>query len=268
MFERFTERARQVVVLAQDEARALKHDYIGTEHILLGLMRDDDGLAARVLGALGVTLFEARALVARIVGEGDSRVSGQIPFTPAAKRVLELSLRESMSVGHNYIGPEHILLGLVSVNDGVAASILLDSGTSPDAVRSEVMQALRGQETKPLTPQHALNARHLLLTLDQAWARLVEEQRFEAAAVLREKQRRVNELFAEIRADLQELEVDGPPPSTRGDEAARWEYAVKVLEGPAETWPEQLGAWRREGWEPVTITASDGVKQVLLERRT
>ena len=126
MFERFTERARQVVVLAQDEARALKHNYIGTEHILLGLLREEEGLAARVLESLDITVEEVRAQVARIVGQGDEVTTGQIPFTPRAKKVLELALREALSLGHNYIGTEHILLGLVRENEGVAARILLD----------------------------------------------------------------------------------------------------------------------------------------------
>src|SRR6186997_1605513 len=104
MFERFTERARQVVVLAQDEARALKHNYIGTEHILLGLLREEEGLAARVLESLDITVEEVRAQVARIVGQGDEVTTGQIPFTPRAKKVLELALREALSLGHNYIG--------------------------------------------------------------------------------------------------------------------------------------------------------------------
>src|SRR5438552_1345501 len=126
VFERFTERARQVVVLAQDEARALKHNYIGTEHILLGLLREEEGLAARVLESLDITVEEVRAQVARIVGQGDAVTTGQIPFTPRAKKVLELALREALSLGHDYIGTEHILLGLVRENEGVAARILLD----------------------------------------------------------------------------------------------------------------------------------------------
>src|SRR5207237_1339240 len=108
-----SERARQVVVLAQDEARALRHNYIGTEHILLGLLREEEGLAARVLESLDITVEEVRAQVARIVGQGDEVTTGQIPFTPRAKKVLELALREALSLGHNYIGTEHILLGLV-----------------------------------------------------------------------------------------------------------------------------------------------------------
>src|SRR5881628_3881851 len=126
LFERFTERARQVVVLAQDEARALRHNYIGTEHFLLGLLREEEGLAARVLGFLGITLEEARTQVVRIVGQGEEAVTDQIPFTLRANKVLELALREALSLGHNYIGTEHILLGLVRENEGVAARILLD----------------------------------------------------------------------------------------------------------------------------------------------
>src|SRR5256885_12954568 len=133
LFERFTERARQVVVLAQDEARALKHNYIGTEHILLGLLREEDGPAARALESLDVTVEEVRAQVALIVGQGDELTTGQIPFTPRAM-VLELALREALSLGHNYIGPEHILLGLVRENEGVAARILLDFDAGPERV--------------------------------------------------------------------------------------------------------------------------------------
>src|SRR5712692_7385061 len=117
MFERFTERARQVVVLAQEEARTLKHNYIGTEHILLGLLREEEGLAARVLESLDITVERVRAQVVRIVGSGEEVTSGQIPFTPRAKKVLELALREALSLGHNSAGTEHILLGLVRENE-------------------------------------------------------------------------------------------------------------------------------------------------------
>ena len=142
MFERFTERARQVVVLAQDEARALKHNYIGTEHILLGLLREEEGLAARVLESLDITVEEVRAQVARIVGQGDEVTTGQIPFTPRAKKVLELALREALSLGHNYIGTEHILLGLVRENEGVAARILLDFDADAETVRANLLSRL------------------------------------------------------------------------------------------------------------------------------
>ena len=144
MFERFTERARQVVVLAQDEARALKHNNIGTEHILLGLLREEEGLAARVLDSLDITVEDVRANVARIVGQGEEVTTGQIPFTPRAKKVLELALREALSLGHNYIGTEHILLGLVRENEGVAARILLDFDADAEKIRNEIIRMLSG----------------------------------------------------------------------------------------------------------------------------
>ena len=144
VFERFTERARQVVVLAQDEARALRHNYIGTEHLLLGLLREQEGIATRVLGALGIELEAVRAQVREIVGEGDEFVSGQVPFTPRAKKVLELALREAMSLGHGYIGTEHVLLGLARENSGVASRILLDAGVDADRIRNEVVTLLGG----------------------------------------------------------------------------------------------------------------------------
>jgi ATP-dependent Clp protease ATP-binding subunit ClpC len=149
VFERFTERARQVLVLAQDEARALKHNYIGTEHILLGLLREEEGLAARVLESLDITVEEVRAQVARMVGQGDEVTTGQIPFTPRAKKVLDLALREALSLGHNHMGPEHILLGLVRENDGVGGRILLDLGADADKVRDEIIRMLPGSGSGP-----------------------------------------------------------------------------------------------------------------------
>jgi ATP-dependent Clp protease ATP-binding subunit ClpC len=145
VFERFTERARQVVVLAQDEARELKHNYIGTEHLLLGLLREQEGIAARVLESLDVTVEEVRARTTRLVGQGDEEiVTGQIPFTPRAKKVLELALREALSLKHSYIGPEHILLGLARENDGVAARILLDLGADAETIREQTIAMLGG----------------------------------------------------------------------------------------------------------------------------
>ncbi len=131
-----------VVVLAQEEARTLKHNYIGTEHILLGLLREQEGLAARVLESLDITVERVRAQVVRIVGSGEEVTSGQIPFTPRAKKVLELALREALSLGHNYIGTEHILLGLVRENEGVAARILLDFDADSEKIRNEVIRML------------------------------------------------------------------------------------------------------------------------------
>jgi ATP-dependent Clp protease ATP-binding subunit ClpC len=144
VFERFTERARQVVVLAQEEARALKHNYIGTEHLLLGLLREEEGLAARVLESLHISLEEIRSQVARIVGEGEEVAVGQIPFTPRAKRVLEHALREAISLGHDHIGTEHVLLGLTREDEGVAARILLDYDVDAEKIRDEVIRALSG----------------------------------------------------------------------------------------------------------------------------
>ena len=142
IFERFTERARQVVVLAQEEARTLKHNYIGTEHILLGLLREEEGLAARVLESLDITIERVRGQVVRIVGSGEEVTSGRIPFTPRVKNAFELALRETLGLGHNYIGTEHILLGLVRENEGVAARILLDFDADHEKVRNEVIRML------------------------------------------------------------------------------------------------------------------------------
>ena len=154
MFERFTERARQVVVLAQDESRTLGHDFIGTEHILLGLIREEEGLAARVLESLDLTLEEVRAQVVSIVGRGEAAATGQIPFTPHAKKVLELSLREALSLGHNYIGTEHVLLGLVSANEGVATRVLLDFGADAGKIRNEIIRMLSGPGWGTDPPPH------------------------------------------------------------------------------------------------------------------
>src|SRR3989440_1460326 len=155
LFERFTERARQVVVLAQDEARAFVHNYIGTEHLLLGLLREEEGVAARVLEALDVSLEEVRAEVARIIGSGEELATGQIPFTPRGKKVLELALREALSLGHNHIGTEHILLGLVREGEGVAMRILHDLDVDAEKIREWIVGKL-GQAPPPPDPIEAL----------------------------------------------------------------------------------------------------------------
>jgi ATP-dependent Clp protease ATP-binding subunit ClpC len=139
MFERFTDRARRVVVLAQEEAARLKHNYIGTEHVLLGLLREDGGVAARALTDLGISLDAVRQQVEEIIGVGKKAVSGHIPFTPRAKKVLELSLRESLQLGHDYIGTEHILLGLIREGEGVAAQVLVRLGADLNRVRETVI---------------------------------------------------------------------------------------------------------------------------------
>ena len=135
VFERFTEQARHAVQLAQEEARALKHDYIGTEHILLGLLREEQGPAARVLGGFGITLERVRTQVLTTVGSGEAVTSGQIPFTPRAKKVLELALREALVLGQDHIGTEHILLGLVGENEGLGARLLIDLGAPHERIR-------------------------------------------------------------------------------------------------------------------------------------
>jgi ATP-dependent Clp protease ATP-binding subunit ClpC len=144
MFERFTERARQVVVLAQDEARSFGHGFIGTEHLLLGLLREEEGIGARVLEALELDVDHVRAEVERRLPRGEVTATGQIPFTPAAKRTLELALREGLALGHNYIGTEHVLLGLARDNEGVAADILRDAGVDGERIRDEVIRLLGG----------------------------------------------------------------------------------------------------------------------------
>ena len=144
MFERFTDRARRVVVLAQEEARLLNHNYIGTEHILLGLIHEGEGVAAKALESLGVSLEAVRNQVEEIIGQGGTSPSGHIPFTPRAKKVLELSLREALQLGHNYIGTEHILLGLIREGEGVAAQVLVKLGADLSRVRQQVIQLLSG----------------------------------------------------------------------------------------------------------------------------
>jgi ATP-dependent Clp protease ATP-binding subunit ClpC len=146
MFERFTDRARRVVVLAQEEARLLNHSYIGTEHILLGLIHEGEGVAAKALESLGISLEAVRNQVQDIIGQGGSSPSGHIPFTPRAKKVLELSLREALQLGHNYIGTEHILLGLIREGEGVAAQVLVKLGADLSRVRQQVIQLLSGYQ--------------------------------------------------------------------------------------------------------------------------
>src|SRR6201990_185126 len=148
MFERFTDRARRVVVLAQEEARMLNHNYIGTEHILLGLIHEGEGVAAKALESLGISLEAVRQQVEEIIGQGQQAPSGHIPFTPRAKKVLELSLREALQLGHNYIGTEHILLGLIREGEGVAAQVLHKLGADLNRVRQQVIQLLSGYQGK------------------------------------------------------------------------------------------------------------------------
>jgi hypothetical protein len=180
VFERFTEAARSVVVLAQDEARTLRHNYIGTEHILLGLVSEGEGLAARVLESLGMTLEQTRAEVSKLVGSREEVASGQIPFTPRAKKVLELALREALSLSHNYIGTEHILLGLVREKEGVAARVLLGFGADAEKIRMEVARLLpvwHPPEAAGRQPSVPVRGGAKPMGAATLWARIVPEIR-------------------------------------------------------------------------------------------
>jgi ATP-dependent Clp protease ATP-binding subunit ClpC len=177
MFERFTDRARRVVVLAQEEARMLNHDYIGTEHILLGLIHEGEGVAAKALESLGISLEAVRQEVEEIIGHGQQAQSGHIPFTPRAKKVLELSLREALQLGHDYIGTEHILLGLIREGEGVAAQVLVKLGADLNRVRQQVIQLLAGRpgeepETTYVRPWPGPMGRSGLRLLSELQARI------------------------------------------------------------------------------------------------
>lgn len=148
MFERFTDRARRVVVLAQEEAKMLNHNYIGTEHLLLGLIHEGEGVAAKALQSMDISLEAVRQQVEDIIPPGQQQPTGHIPFTPRAKKVLELSLREALQLGHNYIGTEHILLGLIREGEGVAAQVLVKLGADLNRVRQTVIQLVSGYQGK------------------------------------------------------------------------------------------------------------------------
>src|SRR6201989_2435091 len=182
MFERFTDRARRVVVLAQEEARRLNHNYIGTEHILLGLIHEGEGVAAKALDSLNINLDAVRQQVEEIIGQGQAAPTGHIPFTPRAKKVLELSLREALQLGHNYIGTEHILLGLIREGEGVAAQVLQKLGADLNRVRQQVIQLLSGFQGKESSASAAAatgggDAPSSSLVLDQFGRNLTQDAR-------------------------------------------------------------------------------------------
>lgn len=185
MFEKYTDRARRVIVLAQDEARTLKHNYIGTEHLLLGLIYEGQGVAALALKSLGLSLGGVRAQVLDIIGEGEVAPEGHIPFTPRAKKVLELSLREALQLGHNHIGSEHILLGLIREGEGVAAQILVASGAELNKVRQKVIEILSALQPPP--PPKPL--RQLVLAVTSA-ERALEQARRELAVAAADPNRK------------------------------------------------------------------------------
>src|SRR6266700_128231 len=191
MFERFSDRARRVVVLAQEEARMLNHNYIGTEHILLGLIHEGEGVAAKALESLGISLDAVRQQVEVIIGQGQQAPSGHIPFTPRAKKVLELADREARALGHNYIDTEHILLGLIREGDGVAAQVLVKLGPDLDDLAQEIAQVRREKEAA------------------------IDRQDFEAAAALRDKERQL--LAARTAREKEWTEAAVGRPSLAGE---------------------------------------------------
>ena len=158
MFERFTERARQVVVMAQVEGRGLGHNYIGTEHILLGLLHDRETAAGHALAALGLEFEDVRDRVRQICPPAEELTAGQIPFTPRAKKILELALREALALGHNYIGTEHVLLGLVREQDGIAMRVLLACGATAEKIRDEVLRRLPEAGDRPVATASAIGS--------------------------------------------------------------------------------------------------------------
>ena len=225
MFERFTDRARRVVVLAQEEARMLNHNYIGTEHILLGLIHEGEGLAAKALESLGISLDAVRQQVEEIIGQGQQAPSGHIPFTPRAKKVLELTRREAEQLGHNYIGTEHILLGLIREGNGVAAQVLVMLGADLNRVRLTVIQLLHGHPAKePVSTRSAAQELRLppglQARLDEVEQRLAAiEQRLgtgpdtsdldeQIAQVCREKESAIDARDYEQAASLRDREKE------------------------------------------------------------
>ena len=195
MFQRFTDRARRAAQLAQEEARLLRHNYVGTEHLLLGLLYEGEGVAASALGSLGITREDVRAQIEEIIGSGQSRVTGQIPFTPRAKKVLELSLREALRLGHHYIGTEHILLGLLREGEGLAARVLVALGADHARVRERVLDVLTGR-CEQADPQAQLAGDLVQAAEELTQVRLLKETAFDAgdldgAAALRDRERQL-----------------------------------------------------------------------------
>ncbi|MDQ1424703.1 MAG: hypothetical protein QOD72_2201 [Acidimicrobiaceae bacterium] len=230
MFERFTERARHAVVLAQEEARRLDHNYIGTEHLLLGLLGEGDAIAAQALRRLGVGLNDVRDDVIALIGHGDETPVGHIPFTPRAKKVLELSLREALQLGHNYIGTEHILLGLIREGEGVAAQVLIRRGAPLDRVRAAVVDQLGRTEpgTRSSEPKRTPAAEEAMATARElaGSARLGTHHLLEALA--RSEDSVASRALASLGIDadtlaakIDEVDVDGTSDVTPDETAAR-----------------------------------------------
>jgi ATP-dependent Clp protease ATP-binding subunit ClpA len=208
MFERFTDRARRVVVLAQEEARLLNHNYVGTEHLLLGLIHEGQGVAAKALELLGIRLEVVRARVEEIVGRGQMAPTGHIPFTPRAKKVLELSLREAKQLGHNYIGTEHILLGLLREGEGVAAHVLVKLGADLSRARGQVIGLLSGDAgteeaaartrlVRMTVPDDLLEAQEQFAEVRREKEAAIDAEDFDQAAGLRDKEQQLLRMLVE-----------------------------------------------------------------------
>jgi ATP-dependent Clp protease ATP-binding subunit ClpA len=208
MFERFTDRARRVVVLAQEEARLLNHNYVGTEHLLLGLIHEAEGVAAKALELLGIRLEVVRAQVEQIVGRGQRAPTGHIPFTPRAKKVLELSLREAKQLGHNYIGTEHILLGLIREGEGVAAHVLVKLGADLSRARGQVIGLLSGDAgteeaaartrlVRMTVPDDLLEAQEQFAQVRREKEAAIDAEDFDRAAALRDKEQQLLRMLVE-----------------------------------------------------------------------
>jgi len=202
VFERFTDRARRVIVLAQEEARLLNHDYVGTEHLLLGLAHEGQGVAAKALEVLGIRLEALRSQVEEIIGQGQRAPSGHIPFTPRAKKVLELSLREALELGHDYIGTEHLLLGLVREGEGVAAQVLVKLGADFPRVRQQVGQLLSGHAggteagartrlVRMTVPDDLLEAQEQFARVRRHKQAAIDAEDFDRAAALRDQEQQL-----------------------------------------------------------------------------
>jgi ATP-dependent Clp protease ATP-binding subunit ClpC len=207
MFERFTDQARRVVVLAQDEARMLGHNYIGTEHILLGLLSEGEGPAAQALGSLEVSLDAARQQVEEIIGKGTGQPGGHIPFTPRAKKVLELSLREAMDLGDNYIGTEHILLGLVREGDGVGAQVLVRLGADLPDVRARVLETVQAAPAE--------GVRRVPATAQMMGSRIQLEQMTGRMGEVLSRLDEISRRLAAIESLLAEMRGQRPPRSRK-----------------------------------------------------
>jgi ATP-dependent Clp protease ATP-binding subunit ClpA len=255
VFERFTDRARRAIVLAQEEARLLNHDYVGTEHLLLGLAHEGQGVAARALESLGISLEAVRAQVEAVLGRGERAPSGHLPFTPRAKKVLELTLREALELRHDYIGTEHILLGLIREGEGVAAQVLVQLGADLRRARRQVVQLLSGHAgsveagartrlVRMSVPDDLREAEEQLAGVRREKQAAIDAEEFDRAAALRDKERQLVAWVAERERAW-----------TAGVDLAAVVGENQRLHGEVERLRELL---RRHGIEPDGGTAQAG----------